>query len=277
MSRSKPTAPASHLPAPPLPARDAGWALFLDVDGTLLDFVDDPAAVTVQPSLRTLLQQLHQSLGGALSLVSGRTLADLDALFMEPAWAMAGLHGLQLRHADGERIDTAIDTVARARLQRGAEAIVAELGDVQLEDKGAAIALHCRRAPARLKALAEAARALADGLPGYELQAGNLVMEIKPTGMDKGKAVSELLRRPPFTERIPVYVGDDLTDEHGFAAAARAGGFGIRVGDRTPTSGLFTLPGPAAVHAWLLRVHHALAQGDPPYGPFPGEGTAESS
>jgi trehalose 6-phosphate phosphatase len=247
-----------------LPAPDARWALFLDVDGTLLDFHDDPAAVAASPELLALLQRLHAELHGALSLVSGRALADLDRLFGQP-WAMAGLHGLQLRHADGQRREHPLDTSAHAQLRQRAEAMLEALGDIELEDKGIAIALHCRRSPDRFAAMRDAAAALAEAMPGYELQAGNLVMEIKPAGMDKGRAVRELLQRPPFAGRQPVYLGDDLTDEHAFDTVARAGGCAIRVGHRHPTAAQFTLPSPAAVHSWLLRVHDALTQGVPPH------------
>ncbi|HEX5305381.1 MAG TPA: trehalose-phosphatase [Dyella sp.] len=256
--------PAPELPAPPLPAPGARWALFLDVDGTLLDFQDDPAAVAATPPLLDLLQRLHGALDGALALVSGRALPDLDGLFGQP-WAMAGLHGLQLRHADGTGREHSIDASAHEQLRQRARAALESLQDVQLEDKGMAIALHCRRSPERFEAMREAATALADATPGYELQAGDLVMEIKPAGMDKGRAVRELLQRAPFAGRLPIYVGDDLTDEHAFDAVSRAGGSGIRVGYRLPTAAQFTLPNPAAVHAWLLRVHRALMQGASPH------------
>ncbi len=257
------TAP-SDLPAPPLPAPGARWALFLDVDGTLLDFHDDPAAVAVSPRLLALLQRLHAALDGALSLVSGRALTDLDRLFGQP-WAMAGLHGLQLRHADGSCREHPLDTSAHAQLRQRAETLLGALDGIELEDKRIAIALHCRRAPERFEIMRNAATALADAMPGYELQAGNLVMEIKPAGMDKGRAVRELLRQPPFAGRQPIYLGDDLTDEHAFDTVARAGGCGIRVGHRHPTAAQFTLPSPAAVEDWLLRVHHALTQGASPH------------
>jgi trehalose 6-phosphate phosphatase len=272
------SSPASDLLPPPLPGPGSRWALFLDVDGSLLDFADDPAAVVVPPPLRDLLGRLRSALGGALALVSGRGVASLDALFLQPGWALAGLHGLQLRHADGERRDQPIDASVRAQLRQGAAALVERMdGEVQLEDKGAAIALHCRRHPQRLPALQRAAEVLVASLPGYELQPGSMVVEIKPAGMNKGLAVGELLQRAPFAGRLPVYVGDDLTDEHGFDAAARAGGFGIRVGSRTPTAARFTLPSPAATQDWLLGLLDVLTQGTSAHGPFPAGDTAKPS
>lgn len=245
------------LPAPPLPAADC--ALFLDVDGCLLEFRDDPQAVVVTPGLQALLQGLHAALGGALALVSGRGVADLDRLFGAPRWALAGLHGLDLRDADGCRRETATDPAAEKHMRAEVTALAARLEHVQLEDKQQAIALHCRRAPWQMAALREAAEALVPQLPGYELQPGNLVMEFKPAGMDKGLAVAELLRTAPFAGRRPVYVGDDLTDEHGFAVANREHGLSVRVGSREPSAARFTLPDPAAVQAWLARALAALA------------------
>src|SRR5690606_13349993 len=130
-----------------------------------------------------------------------------------PGWTLAGLHGYELRHADGRRRGSAVDPADQARMRTQVRALAARLDGVQLEDKQYAMALHCRRSPERLPALRAAAEALAAALPGYELQPGNLVMEFKPAGVDKGRAVAELMRQPPFAGRVPVYLGDDLTDE----------------------------------------------------------------
>jgi trehalose 6-phosphate phosphatase len=235
--------------------------LFLDVDGCLLEFADDPAAVFVSPRLPALLQALHDRLDGALALVSGRGVKDLDRLFDAPPWAMAGLHGYELRYDDGRHRELAADPDDQARMRAAVQALADRLDGVQLEDKQHAMALHCRRAPDRLPALRAAAEAVAAELPGYELQPGNLVMEFKPTGMDKGRAVDELMRQPPFAGRTPVYLGDDLTDEHAFDAVNRAGGTSVRVGQREPTRARFTLPSPAAVQAWLERVRDAPGHG----------------
>ena len=265
----QPATAGARLPAPPLPSPDVHWALFLDVDGCLLEFADDPAAVVVSPTLHALLQALHDRLGGALALVSGRGVKDLDRLFGSPSWALAGLHGYELRYDDGRHREIAVDAADETRMRAAVQALAARLEGVQLEDKHQAMALHCRRAPQHLPALREAAEALAAGLPGYELQPGNLVVEFKPAGMDKGRVVDELMQQPPFAGRTPSYLGDDLTDEHAFAAVNRAGGMSVRVGEREPSHARFTLPSPAAVQAWLERVRDApghgqdLAQGVP--------------
>ncbi|HEV2539454.1 MAG TPA: trehalose-phosphatase [Frateuria sp.] len=266
MPPAKPATEAASLPAPPSLGPDRRWALFLDVDGCLLEFADDPAAVVVSSALRGLLDALHERLGGALALVSGRGVADLDRLFDTPPWAMAGLHGYQLRQADGHCRELAVDPADQARMRAAVQALAARLEGVQLEDKHHAMALHCRRAPAQLPALREAARAAAADLPGYELQPGDLVMEFKPAGVDKGRAVEELMRHAPFAGRTPVYLGDDLTDEHAFAAVNRAGGISVRVGQREPSQARFTLPSPRAVQAWLERVRDAPGEPAEPDG-----------
>lgn len=263
------SATSATLPPPPLPDVSARWAIFLDVDGTLLDFADDPLDVQPGASLLTLLHALYRVLDGALALVSGRELADLDRLFAASHWAAAGLHGLQLRHADGSSRDFAVAPAQHAHLHAVARTLAARFDGVQVEDKHAAVALHCRRAPAQLPALQQAATAVMAQLPGYELQPGNLVLEFKPTGMDKGRAVMELLQHAPFADRRPVYLGDDLTDEHAFASVNSRRGLSVRVGMREPSLAEFTLPGPAAAEAWLIRVLDALTHGAPTHARLP--------
>jgi trehalose 6-phosphate phosphatase len=266
---AQPRTVSAALP-PPLPAADARWALFLDVDGTLLDFVDDPLAVRADAALRELLHALHRALDGAMALVSGRGVADLDRIFGASHWAAAGLHGLQLRRADGSVREIATSPAQQAQLCRAAQALAARFDGVTWEDKHHGIALHCRRAPAQFASLQAAAIALLPQLPGYELQPGNLVLEFKPEGMDKGKALLELLDSEPFSGRLPIYLGDDLTDEHAFASINQCHGISVRVGNREPTHARFTLSGPAATQAWLDRVLDALMQGIPTHAPIPG-------
>lgn len=255
--------PGQSLPYPPLPEHKARWALFLDVDGTLLDFNDDPRAVAVSPKLLALLHTLHKALDGALALVSGRELDDLDRLFDRPRWAAAGLHGLQLRRADGSFRRLAVTAEQQHVMQRETAALAARFDGVQLEDKQLAVALHCRRAPAQFAPLREAARELIARVPGYELQPGNMVIEFKPAGMDKGKALEELLASEPFSGRLPIYLGDDLTDEHALDFVRKKHGIGVLVGAPRNTHASFSLPGPAAVETWLAHVLHALSQGTP--------------
>lgn len=249
------------LPAPPLPGVDDRWALFLDVDGTLLDFADHPDHVYVDSRLRELIEDLYGALDGALALVSGRSLDDLDDLFSHPPWAMAGLHGLELRGVDGRYRGVHIGASRRSLVRDIAGTIAAELPGVMMEDKGMAIALHCRTSPQQFERLRERVREVLPSLAGYEMQPGNMVIELKPEGMDKGSAVANLMSAWPFLGRAPVYVGDDLTDEHGFATANLQSGLSIRVGSREPSLARYSLSEPAAARAWLFRVLHALKHG----------------
>lgn len=263
--------PVSPLPAPPLPGTEDRWALFLDVDGTLLEFAERPGEVRVEPALCALLAELYARLDGALALVSGRRLSDLDALFGSPPWAMAGLHGLQLRHADGEMRETKVSGSRRTLVLHTAEVLARAHPGVLLENKDMAVALHCRSVPEHFDPLHDEIRRLLPELHGYELQAGNQVLELKPSGMDKGTAVAELLERAPFAGRLPVYLGDDLTDEHGFAATNLENGISVRVGAREPTLAQYSLPGPSSAQVWLFRVLNVLKQGAIPHAyPFGG-------
>ncbi|HEY2624217.1 trehalose-phosphatase [Dyella sp. Tek66A03] len=249
------------LPAPPLPGVGEHWALFLDVDGTLLDFADRPDQVAVDTDLRDLLDDLFGTLDGALALVSGRSLDDLDDLFGHPPWAMAGLHGLELRGADGSYRGVHIGAARRSLVREIAGTIAADLPGVLLEDKGMAVALHCRSAPEQFQALRASVEALLPSLAGYDMQLGSMVIELKPHGMDKGTAIAHLLAHWPFHGRLPVYVGDDLTDEHGFATVNLESGLSVRVGRREPSLAHYSLPEPASTRAWLVRVLIALKHG----------------
>lgn len=259
-------APILPLPTPPLPEAHDHWALLLDVDGTLLDFDDDPRAVVAPPDLLALLHDLSRVLGGAMALVSGRGLHDIDRIFGRTSdWAVVGLHGLDLRHVDGSFRRKNVTSQQNIHMRAAVKALASRFKGVQMEDKQRAIALHCRNDPQRLAMLREAAETLLPELAGYELQPGRQVLEFKPAGMDKGKAVRELLAHEPFPGLTPVYLGDDLTDEHAFRKVNLAGGISIRVGDREPSVAQYTLAGPAAAAAWLQRVLDALAHGDQPH------------
>ena len=208
------------------------WCLFLDVDGTLLDIAPTPDGVSVDASLQELLAGARESLGGAVALVSGRSLAQLDALFAPTRWAAAGQHGLERRDATGRvhraRLDHA--ALADARLAMAAAAQGAP-GSV-LEDKGAALALHYRLAPAFEHQLRREVSMIAGRLgESFHVQEGRRVLELKPAAATKADAIRAFMEEPPFRGRRPVFVGDDLTDLDGFAVVERLGGVSIAVGD----------------------------------------------
>lgn len=239
------------MPAPPAPGADDGWALFLDVDGTLLEFASHPQGVRVGARLHDDLARLRERLRGALALLSGRTLAQLDELFDWREHAAAGLHGAQLRFADGHTLND--DGEARLSALRSlAQSRSGEIPGVLLEDKRQALALHYRNAPrerATVERLAQELLQRAGG--GYTLQHGNHVVELKPAGADKGRALAALLASEPFAGRQPWMLGDDLTDEHAFDEANARGGVSVIVGARRPTHANFAMDDPAAVRAWL--------------------------
>lgn len=233
---------------PPSPADD--WALFLDVDGCLLDFSDTPDGVIVPPGLPARLDALAQRLGGALALVSGRTLAGLDRLFAPLRLPAAGLHGSERRH-DGIHVASPAAPVALAGVRDEALRLADRYPGAMIEDKGAAIALHWRTAPQAAVDLSAFAADALRRLPGYRLQHGNHVVELRPASADKGDAIAAFLDEPPFRGRLPVFAGDDLTDEHGFDVVNVRGGLSVLVGVREPSAARWHLRDPAAVHEWL--------------------------
>ena len=235
-------------PRPPAPADD--WALFLDVDGCLLDFADTPDAVTVPADLHATLEALARRLQGALALVSGRPISGIDALFAPLRLPAAGLHGLERRNADLEA-SAPRSPPALAAIHGEATAIAQAYPGVLVEDKGVALGLHWRMSPGARDALRTFAEAALPRLPGYRLQHGDHVVELRPASGDKGMAIRALLDEPPFHGRIPVFAGDDLTDESGFAVVNAQGGHSVLVGAREPSAAHYALRNPAAVRSWL--------------------------
>lgn len=238
------------LPGPPPIGDD--WALFLDVDGTLLGFADRPGQVHVPRALPGVLAALAARLDGALALVSGRPVAQLDALFAPLRLPAAGLHGLELRTAHDTRPAPPPPAALDALLRRAAQVAAAHPGAL-VEDKGATLALHWRGNPAAEPSLRKLARDAVGHLPGYRLQAGDHVLELRPEGADKGAAIATMLEHPPFRGRRPVFVGDDHTDEHGFEQVVARGGLAVLVGDRSPSVAGHRLAGPQHVHRWLAN------------------------
>lgn len=222
--------------------------LFLDFDGTLVDIAPRPDAVVVPDGLADLLTRLSRRLGGALAVVSGRPIAELDG-FLSPARPdAAGLHGLEWRRGGtAERLapPPGLSAVRAALEQAG----LAETG-VRVEDKGLSIALHYRQTPERGDELRALARDLAGPHPDLALLDGKMVVEIKPRAASKASAVRRFLREAPFVGRRPVFVGDDVTDEDGMHVALDEGGSAIKVGDGDSCAP-HRLAAPEAVRAWL--------------------------
>ena len=235
-------------PPPPLSGR---WALFLDVDGTLVDFADHPERVVVSAHLVPRLETLAAALGGALALVSGRRIETLDRLFAPLRLPAAGLHGLQRRRAGEELPPDPEPPAALQDIKAHARELLARYPQALLEDKGEAIGLHWRAMPEAAADLQAFAIQALTRLPGYHLQPGDHLVELRPKRADKGDAIVAFLQEPPFMGRGPVFVGDDLTDEHGFEAVEARGGLAVLVGDRAGSVARHRLPDIASVHAWL--------------------------
>lgn len=228
-----------------------GWALFLDVDGTLLDLAPRPDAVVVPPALLVALDRLHARLGGRLAVVSGRPVAQLDALLAPLRLPAAGVHGMERRGADG-----AIHVQPPPRLydvRTVAQGLAASHPGLWVEEKHGALALHYRQAPwlaaTCRDALGIALRHRADLL----LMEGKMIIEVKAAGVDKGTAIRDFLAEAPFAGHRALFAGDDTTDETGFAWVQRAGGEGIKVGPG-PSIARHRLPSAHALRAALARL-----------------------
>ena len=247
--------PAKSLPRP---SRD--WALFLDVDGTLIEIAPSPGEVHVDARTGDILARLHDGLGGALALVSGRPVATLDALFAPLKLAAAGLHGLERRGADGAVVREAGLGAVMDEVRGAAADFAAATPGILVEDKGLTVALHYRGVPEReTDALAFARDTVRRLDHGLVLQQGKMVVELRPAGPDKGDVVDAFMAAPPFAGRTPVFVGDDVTDEDGFAAVNRLGGHSIRVGRDGASAAGLRINSVAALGDWLEAIADATA------------------
>jgi len=228
--------------------------LFLDFDGTLVELCEDPRDVRPEARLVELLGALRVAVDGALAIVSGRLIDDLDRMLHPLRLPAAGLHGLERRDAQGRRrLAPAAPAGALHALRPALRQLVTAHPGLYLEDKSASLAVHYRRAPELEERVQRVLEALAARLaPEFELMHGDKVLEIKPASLDKAAAVEGFMREAPFSGRLPVYVGDDFTDCDGFGAVRRHDGMTVAVGDRITAQ--WRLPDPAAVRAWLARI-----------------------
>lgn len=241
----------TQLPAPPpLGALLAAGplALFLDFDGTLVEIAPDPDAILVPPTLGERLEGLRDRLDGRVSLVSGRALADIEEHLGPVGVARAGSHGLHRVHADGRTAGAVPEPLPDNVVERLRE--FAHEQGLRYETKSHGGALHYRQRPD----CEEQARAFAAGLAqehGLAVKHGKAVAELVRPGASKQGAVRTFMQDPPFVGAMPVFIGDDVTDEDGFAGAEELGGFGIAVGERPSKRARYRLDSVAAVHHWL--------------------------
>jgi trehalose 6-phosphate phosphatase len=241
----------TKLMQPPIPSID-NVAVFLDFDGTLVDFAKTPEAVFVPSELKSLLQELNGSVDGALALVTGRSLESLDALLEEKALCAAGCHGAEWRaqHAPSGTVERGSAALDEAR---GALAPFVNHHELILENKPYSLALHFRRSP-HLEA--EIDQWLDDNLAHYadlRMIKGKFVREIQIAGVDKGVAVERFMQHSPFAGRVPIYIGDDVTDEDAFAWVNQHGGISVKVGEGESIA-TYHLPDHTSVAAWLAKL-----------------------
>lgn len=241
--------------SPPL-ADPSQHALFLDFDGTLVGFADDPDDVEVPPELVASLSRLADRFEGALAIVSGRAIDSLDRLLAPVRLPAAGVHGLQLRRADTVE-SNAREEVRLESARRHVRSAIGPGDPIGIEDKGGAIVLHFRVAPGEADRAREIAAEAAATDPALVAVDGHAIAEIRPQAVTKAGAIEAFMRAPPFSGRLPVFVGDDVTDEDGFRAVTSAGGFAVKVGPGE-TAAAYRLSGVPAVHAWLRRSAEGL-------------------
>lgn len=238
------------------------FAFFFDLDGTLLDLAQTPDGVLVESGLQENLKYLYRQTDGAVAIVTGRSIEFVDQLFPQHPFCVAGLHGAELRSASGSAVpsDSAVSRPqesgeAYSKALQHAKSKAADLAGVIFEDKGAAFALHYRKAPDMAKLvdhIMQSALSLAGD--AYELQIGKFVCELKPAGADKAMAVRRLMTTAPFVEKAPIALGDDVTDEAMFDQVNRMGGVSIRVSssiDGNKTVASMVIASPKLMRNWI--------------------------
>ncbi|MEM7172720.1 MAG: trehalose-phosphatase [Pseudomonadota bacterium] len=229
----------------------ADWALFLDVDGTLLEIAEHPDDVHVSDRVIMSITAAAQSLNGALALVSGRKISNLDHLFSPLCLSVAGLHGLERRTAEGT-IEILGDPKALDRLRDALGDLASGTSGMLIEDKGRAIAVHYRQAPAAEHQTKSTIRHLvAQEEENLAVIEGKMVVEIKQSHSNKGTAIAAFMKEAPFAGRLPVFVGDDVTDEDGFAVVNEMGGHSIRIGLSGQTAARYALGDVSSFLEWL--------------------------
>jgi trehalose 6-phosphate phosphatase len=239
------------------------WALFLDIDGTLLGVAPTPDAVTVPAGLVQLLDGVVRGLGGAAAILTGRRIADADRLFAPLELVASGVHGTELRSERGGPIATLARPIPSEVIQ-AMNNISSIAAGILVEQKGCGVAVHYRNAPLARRAL-ETELAAIVAASSYELvlREGRKVLEAVPRGYSKGTALATLIARPPFKGRYPVMVGDDVGDESAFLAAERLGGLALRVAGEHYDHGVADFDGVDSVRAWLKALAVRLAKQHP--------------
>lgn len=241
----------ADLPRPPALRIAPQTALFLDFDGTLVEIADHPDEVIVPDDLGATIADLAQRLDGRLAIVSGRSLAALEAMLGPIGVAMAGSHGGEFRPAGSREVQPLAQPL-QGRVVEALHRFSDENGGLLVEPKPYSVAVHYRRHPHALDALLACAQGLAEA-EGLKLKHGKQVIELVMPGSDKGSAVAAFMQSPAFAGSTPLFLGDDVTDEDAFAAMGQFAGAGVLVGPMRKTAASWRLPDVRAVHAWLAE------------------------
>lgn len=225
-------------------------AIFADFDGTLVDIAETPDAVIIASTLPGQLADLYDALDGALALITGRTISHIDGFLPHQSFSISGSHGAEQRHGgvlrspdpahlgDAEKIGTAL---------RG---VLGKEPGILIEQKPTGVAVHYRAAPEKMALVQQTVTDVLEAYENFHAIDGKKVVEARPRGTDKGEAIRALMSTPPFAGRTPIFLGDDVTDEDGFAAASDLGGFGIKIGSGESLA-RFRLPDISQVHAYF--------------------------
>jgi trehalose 6-phosphate phosphatase len=223
-------------------------ALFLDFDGTMVDIAPQPQAVHVPQPLIGHLRELHAYLKGAVAVISGRPIEQIDEFLSPLHLPVAGVHGMERRSASGDVI--LLHAHPLDHVEEAVRSLAADHPGLLVEVKRGSVALHYRMAPELEQLCLKTMQDAVAQSPGLTLLRGKMVVEAKPGGASKGRAIEDFLHEPPFAGRAPVFIGDDVTDEVGFSTVQRLGGLGIKVGDG-PTVAWHRLADPAALRREL--------------------------
>ncbi|MEO8486426.1 MAG: trehalose-phosphatase [Betaproteobacteria bacterium] len=239
---------------PPLLHTDA---LFLDIDGTLVELAKTPDSVDIDPFLGRALVETATNLGGALALVTGRSIRDVDVMFPGLALPIAGQHGCERRSGDGAMNLHASDAKTLDRLRNLFTHFAARHPGILVEHKGATLALHYRAVPELASHVHQTVHSAMEDVEGsWTVEGGKRLVEIRPGGRNKGRAIADFIGERPFAGRRPVFVGDDRGDEYGFRVVEKARGIAVKVGPG-PTSARYRLPDVGAVRAWMAGLKPA--------------------
>ncbi|CRL45230.1 Trehalose-6-phosphate phosphatase [Sodalis glossinidius str. 'morsitans'] len=236
---------------PPIMLADTAW--FFDVDGTLAGIETRPEWVTIPANIKEALCKLSDAANGALALVSGRPIAELDTLSAPLRGPAAGVHGAKRRDARGDLHRVALSAPLAAALAQELKQAITAFDGCHVEEKGVAFALHYRQGPQHQESILALAQDVVTRYPELVLQPGKCVVELKPACVDKGAAIAAFMQEAPFAGRTPLFIGDDLTDEAGFKQVNVLRGITIKVGPGNSVA-RYHLDDVDQVHQWILTL-----------------------